>query len=203
MRQSRKKMRKSVNIVNKSKIKELPKQKVNKPNSIISCFSKSTEINNENPSKDRSTSICDPNAALLKTQANKRNRQENQLTWMTVAVAILYLASSIPMVFAYPGIVFSAEQTNTRLYKMYAVLVNILELIQCSFRFFIYFSFTKQFRDVLFKVYGINQNNSNTNSNKNEIMSLGPKLNFPRNNLMNSHSNVSSIVNIKDKIDNM
>ena len=190
-------MRKSINIIKKTKIKELTKPKVNRPKAIMGCFSKSNDISTE--STPNETILSDPNAVLLK--ANKRNRQENQLTWMTVAVAILYLASSIPMVFAYPGIVFSAEQTNTRLYKMYAVLVNILELIQCSFRFFIYFSFTKQFRDVLFRVYGFNQNN---NPNKNDVMSMGPKPNFARNNLMNSHSNVSSMVNLnmKDKIDN-
>ena len=90
---------------------------------------------------------------LVKKSTMKRNRSENQLTWMTIAVAVLYSASSIPMVFAYPGLLFSAEQTQTQTYKLYAVLVNILELIQCSFRFLIYFCFTTQFRLKFYELF--------------------------------------------------
>nr|QVK45821.1 G protein-coupled receptor [Proales similis] len=95
-----------------------------------------------------------PSRSLLKSQAAKRNRQENQLTWMTIFVAILYLATTIPMVFAYPGLLFSAEETQTRTYKMYAVAVNILELVQCALRFLIYFCFTTQFRHLFLAMIG-------------------------------------------------
>lgn len=91
---------------------------------------------------------------LMKNQASKRNRQENQLTWMTIFVGILYSATSIPMVFAYPGLIFSSEQIGQHHYKIYALLVNILELIQCSFRFLIYFCFTTQFRQGFYKLIG-------------------------------------------------
>jgi hypothetical protein len=91
---------------------------------------------------------------LIKHQANKRTRQENQLTWMTIFVGIMYSATSIPMVFAYPGLLFSTVDLGTKHYKYYAVLVNILELIQCSFRFLIYFCFTTQFRQGFFKLVG-------------------------------------------------
>jgi hypothetical protein len=100
---------------------------------------------------------ANPTPAVTATapqSATKKNRQESQLTVMTIVVAVLYCVTSIPMVFAFPGLVFSAEQTQTKMYKMYAVLVNILELVQCSFRFLIYFCFTTQFRHVLYKMFG-------------------------------------------------
>ena len=106
-------------------------------------------IDKNGGNKDQKATIIDIQSSS--TGANKkpavsRNRQENQLTTMTIFVAIMYVISSIPMVFAYPGLLFSAEQTTTKTYKFYAALVNILELLQCSFRFLIYFCFTTQFR---------------------------------------------------------
>lgn len=143
VKSSRKKMKESVSISYSTRVSS----GINKKISFFSCFKSDANY---------STVLIDANNPLLKTQTpSKRNRQENQLTWMTIFVAILYTASSIPMVFAYPGLVFSPEQTQTKIYKTYAVLVNILELLQCSFRFLVYFCFTTQFRQVLYKIYGI------------------------------------------------
>ena len=102
--------------------------------------------------KGRSSSST---ASGILQASTKKNRHESQLTIMTIVVAVLYCVTSIPMVFAYPGLVFSAAQTTTKVYKIYAVLVNILELVQCSFRFLIYFFFTTQFRTVLYKLFGV------------------------------------------------
>jgi hypothetical protein len=82
------------------------------------------------------------------------------------------------MVFAYPGLVFTAEQTQTKAYKMYAVLVNILELLQCSSRFVIYFCFTTQFRQILFKIFEYDYKSNkkakqNINNMQSEMVTVG------------------------------
>lgn len=82
---------------------------------------------------------------------NKRPIQENQLTKMTIFVSTLYIATVTPMIFAFPGLVFS--DTETKVYKTYAALANILELLQCSCRFVIYICFTRPFRDCLFDMF--------------------------------------------------
>lgn len=66
------------------------------------------------------------------------------------------------MVFAYPGLLFSVEQIQTDYYKIFALLANILELIQCSVvRFLIYFCFTTQFREVFYKMLGFKRTKPN------------------------------------------
>lgn len=153
VKSSRKRMNESVNF-NISK-----RSKANKKISLINCMTSThnkSELRNETP---------ETNKKLLRNPVNKRNRQENQLTWMTIFVAILYSFSSIPMVFAYPGLIFKAEQTQTNGYKMYAVLVNILELLQCSFRFLIYYCFTTKFRQVFHIMYGLEKNNKSSEKN--------------------------------------
>jgi len=83
-----------------------------------------------------------PQPSTVKRKVN----QDNQLTLMTIFVAILYTASTIPMVFVFPGVIFKGEQLASPIYKTYAAWSNILELIQCSFRSIIYVCFTTQFR---------------------------------------------------------
>jgi hypothetical protein len=126
--------------------------KKNSRDSIVLNPNETVELtNNNNNNNSRMSST--PVVTAPPQSATKKNRQESQLTVMTIVVAVLYCVTSIPMVFAFPGLVFSAEQTQTKMYKMYAVLVNILELVQCSFRFLIYFCFTTQFRHVLYKMF--------------------------------------------------
>ena len=102
--------------------------------------------------------------------ANRRSRQDNQLTYMTIVVALMYSICSIPMVFAYPGLVFNNEDLVTKKYRIYAAMVNTLELMQSSFRFIIYYSFTTQFRQI-FKlkynsnIFGSSASNSYKSSN--------------------------------------
>jgi hypothetical protein len=117
---------------------------------FINCFSDSKSI----PSADTSNNV---DSSLLTKNTNKRARQEHQLTWMTIYVAVLYVATTLPMVFAYPGILFSGEQTVMLTYKLYAAAVNILELFQCSFRFLIYFCFMTQFRQMVFQMFSIDR----------------------------------------------
>lgn len=148
VKSSRRRMNESVNF-NSSKNSKV---KLNGKIPLINCVT-----SNNNKSKLRNESK-ESSKQLLRNPVNKRNRQENQLTWMTIFVAILYSFSSIPMVFAYPGLIFKAEQTQTSVYKMYAVLVNILELLQCSFRFLIYYCFTTKFRQVFHIMYGLEKN---------------------------------------------
>jgi hypothetical protein len=85
--------------------------------------------------------------------ANRRSRQDNQLTSMTITVALMYSICSVPMVFAYPGLVFKNEELLSKKYRIYAALVNTLELMQSSFRFVIFYSFTTQFRQIFKSKY--------------------------------------------------
>ena len=151
VRTSRKRMRKNLKIT----VDSPDGKKITIQN--IFCCKKS----NNKRTKKGSQEFVEMNDNLIKSQGNKRNRQDNQLTWMTIFVAVLYTASSLPMVFAYPGIIFSAEETMRLNYKIYAAWVNILESIQCSFRFLIYFCFTTQFRIVLLKMIGYNTDSKN------------------------------------------
>ena len=103
VRNSRNKMRKSVNF--QPKVIESKTVQNRKYTNKCNCFGKG---NKEPSNKSSSEPIkpVDSSATLAKTQKSNRNRQENQLTWMTIAVAILFLVTSIPMVFAYPGLFF-------------------------------------------------------------------------------------------------
>ena len=93
--------------------------------------------------------------SLIKSQANKRNRQDNQLTLMTICVAILYIACSLPMIFVFPGVIFKGKaELESSIYKHLAAICNSLQLFQCSFRFFVYYFFTTQFRLELRKIFG-------------------------------------------------
>ena len=85
--------------------------------------------------------------SFKKTKSKKKSVQEAQLTNMSIFVAVLYVSTTVPMIFAFPGLLF--KNTNSQVYKTYAALSNILELIQCSFRFAIYVCFTTQFRNSL------------------------------------------------------
>ena len=111
VRSSRKKMQESVNISYSSRASK----NLDKKFFTISCFC--IKSKNENMNKNN---LKDSTNRLLSTTAkpppSKRNRQENQLTWMTIFVAILYTDSSIPMVFAYPGIIGTAAQTQRKMY---------------------------------------------------------------------------------------
>lgn len=122
------------------------------------------EQNKQTSSGETTKFLCFCNRANLcdnekqqpkfKNQQMKRKvNQDNQLTQMTIFVAILYTATTIPMVFAFPGLIF--KDTSTPVYKTYAAWSNILELIQCSFRFLIYICFTTQFRQAIFKMLNI------------------------------------------------
>lgn len=150
VKSSRRKMKESISV----SLSKDSGGKLKTKFTFIKCFM----LNN----KKLSNETEDPSKLLLRNTATKRNRQENQLTWMTIFVAILYSTSSIPMVFAYPGLIFKAEQTQTRVYKMYAVLVNILELLQCSFRFLIYYCFTTKFRQVFHVMYKLERKKKST-----------------------------------------
>lgn len=86
----------------------------------------------------------------------------NEWFLCVIFLGILYSATSLPMVFAYPGLIFSVEQIQADYYKIFALLVNILELIQCSVvRFLIYFCFTTQFREVFYKLIGFKRTKPN------------------------------------------
>lgn len=159
VKSSRKKMQESVSISYSTKV---TKSSTKQLQSYCSCLPLICA------DKKYSTELIESKNQLIRAQTTKRTRQENQLTWMTIFVAILYSASSIPMVFAYPGLIFTAEQTQTKMYKMYAVLVNILELLQCSFRFLVYFCFTTQFRQVFFRMYAL-QKKSPVNTEMNNV----------------------------------
>ncbi len=87
------------------------------------------------------------NESIKISKAKKKSVQEAQLTNMSIFVTVLYVSTTVPMIFAFPGLLF--KDTNTYVYKTYAALSNILELIQCSFRFAIYVCFTTQFRNSL------------------------------------------------------
>lgn len=175
--------------------------------------------NNSNNNKDKYKNwlcFCFQNRSDLSTQQQKLNQastssssskpkrrvnnQDNQLTLMTICVAILYTASTIPMVFAFPNLIFKGPQLSSPMYKTYAAWSNILELIQCSFRSIIYVCFTTQFREALIKLFATKQANevnnrlpstrnrqsyiaannnnniikSNNNNNNNEIIELLP-----------------------------
>ena len=103
VRNSRNKMKKSVNF--QPKVIESKTASNRKEPSKCACFAKENK-KTQTKSVNELIKSVDSNSALLKTQKSNRNRQENQLTWMTIAVAILFLVTSIPMVFAYPGLVF-------------------------------------------------------------------------------------------------
>jgi hypothetical protein len=83
----------------------------------------------------------------------KRARQDSQLTVMTVIVAFTYSICSVPMIFAYPGLVFKSQALYSTTYKVYAAAVNILALSQSAFRFLIYFCFTTKFRHIFKKTF--------------------------------------------------
>lgn len=102
--------------------------------SLCLCVRKSNTETNNSKSKQQPVTV------------KRKVNQDNQLTLMTIFVAILYTASTIPMVFAFPGLIFKGEQLSSPVYKTYAAWSNILELTQCSFRCIIYVCFTTQFR---------------------------------------------------------
>ena len=109
--------------------------------------------NNEN-------NIGESNKNLIKTAAAKRNRQDNQLTQMTICVAILYIFCSVPMclMILLPKVIYGDkifEIYITQTYKALAAIANSLELLQCTLRFFIYYFFTTQFRIELKTIFNI------------------------------------------------
>ena len=107
--------------------------------SIIDIFKKRNPSNNTQPKFQNNE--CNKN--LIKNHSNKRNRQDNQLTLMTICVAIFYITCSVPMCFL---IIIGSQSDLGSLYKHFAGICNTLELFQCSVRFFIYYFFTTQFR---------------------------------------------------------
>lgn len=149
VRKSRKKMRKCTRF----NIEFKKPEKISRWQRFVNCFSDSKNMTPTNSSNNVDSNLLSKNT----NNQNKRTRQEHQLTWMTICVAILYVATTLPMVFAYPGIIFSAEQTVLLTYKLYAATVNILELFQCSFRFLIYLCFMTQFRQMIFQMFSINR----------------------------------------------
>ena len=127
--------------------------------SVRALFASSSEAAPP-PARHASTaSATQPAAAHPKPAkshaANKRSRQDNQLTLMTICVALLYIACSVPMclIILLPGLVWQTNVTNTNEYKHFAAICNSLELIQCLVRFFIYYFFTTQFRLELHQRY--------------------------------------------------
>jgi hypothetical protein len=119
--------------------------------------------------------------------ANRRSRQDNQLTSMTITVALMYSICSIPMVFAYPGLIFKNEELLDKKYRIYAALVNTLELMQSSFRFVIFYAFTTQFRQILKSKY------SNICCSNSYISSKTPENESQVNNgLLSKHARVST-----------
>lgn len=118
--------------------------------------------------------------------AHRRSRQDNQLTVMTIIVALMYSICSIPMVFAYPGLVFQNEELLSKKYRIYAAMVNTLELMQSSFHFIIYYSFTTQFRQIFNARYSIycRKNSKNlyktSNSPENQSLNSTPMIQINR-----------------------
>lgn len=109
---------------------------------ITNLFKKADEANGEDAASNKN---------LIKTAAAKRNRQDNQLTHMTICVAVLYIFCSVPMsmMILLPKLIYKENYgiiANGYDYKILAAIANSLELLQCSLRFFIYFFFTTQFR---------------------------------------------------------
>lgn len=98
----------------------------------------------QNSKKNESISVSVHHS---RSKTRKKSFQERQLTNMSIFVAVLYVSTTVPMIFAFPGLLF--KDTSTPVYKTYAALSNILELVQCSFRFAIYVCFTRKFRDRL------------------------------------------------------
>jgi hypothetical protein len=135
-------------------------------NNVTSNLLIKTELANKRPSNFNQQPTT---ATTATTAATKRNRNDSQLTHMIICVAFFYCISSIPMVVAYPGILFSTAEIHKTFYKIYSSISNILELMQCSLRFLIYFCFTTQFRSVFYQLYGrktdeptkVNNNNIN------------------------------------------
>lgn len=102
----------------------------------------------------------------IQSRRTTHTSRDSQLTKMTIFVVTMYSICSIPMIFAYPGLLFTPEQTQTKFYKIYAAFTNILELCQSSFRFLIYFCFTTQFRVVLFNSFALRKTQTTqTNTN--------------------------------------
>ena len=125
------------------------------------CKKKSTEdIENET------------NKSLLaKNAAAKRNRQDNQLTLMTICVALFYIICSVPMclIILLPNLIWDTDVSDTKLYKHFAAICNSLELIQCSVRFFIYYFFTTQFRVELRKIFSFLKVEKKPQVNNNDV----------------------------------
>ncbi len=119
---------------------------------VRALFSSSSEAA---PARHASTASGPPPRPAKSLAANKRSRQDNQLTLMTICVALLYIACSVPMclIILLPGLVWQTNVTNTNEYKHFAAICNGLELIQCLVRFFIYYFFTTQFRLELHQRY--------------------------------------------------
>lgn len=79
----------------------------------------------------------------------KKSRQHRKITLMTICVATFYIICSVPMclIILLPKIYWNDPSVlEEPLYLHLAAVCNILELIQCSFRIFIYYFFTTQFR---------------------------------------------------------
>ena len=113
------------------------------------------------------------NAQALSARNSKKPMQETQLTKMTIFVAILYIATTVPMMFAYPGLVF--KDMSTPAYKTYAAWSNILELIQCSSRIVIYICFTSNFRDALINMFKITTYSNLKLASKKEFQQISKK----------------------------
>ncbi|CAF0753811.1 unnamed protein product [Didymodactylos carnosus] len=75
---------------------------------------------------------------------SRKQHQERQLTIMLIWLSTLYLCGQIPMLFAYPNFVF--RNVSGSAYKYYALVVNLMELSTYLANFFIYITFTTQFR---------------------------------------------------------
>ena len=135
------------NINNKDKFK----------NWLCFCFQNRSDLSTQ---RQQSNQASKSSSSKPK---RKVNNQDNQLTLMTICVAILYTASTIPMVFAFPNLIFKDLQLSSPIYKTYAAWSNILELIQCSFRSIIYVCFTTQFREALIKMFVTKQANEVNN----------------------------------------
>nr|QVK45822.1 G protein-coupled receptor [Proales similis] len=88
-----------------------------------------------------------------KETKKKSSKKDNQLTYMAICVAFIYIMGSIPMIIVYPNIIFKGEATRQDYYRVLAACANVLELSQSCLRFVIYFSFTTQFRVLFYKFY--------------------------------------------------
>ncbi len=126
---------------------------------ILNLFS--NQPNQPNQPKQQSQkqkqqkAMCHQSMPVETLAAKKRNRQDNQLTLMTICVALLYIACSVPMclIILLPSLVWKTNVTDTHEYKHFAAICNSLELFQCLVRFFIYYFFTTQFRVELHRRY--------------------------------------------------